>query len=222
MQSLNDRHGPIAIDAALRHLSIRLRAAPDTAGLAPSVDAARAAVATTHEAWRQAVEERVALTAEIAWLDTELDAAVAALAREALVLANGNRRDARYLRLFPSSPSVATKGVADDGELQFVRAVSDVLAIDGELTALAAHRDRIGAALGKVDDALSRREVARLPELRAANDRGAAMDAARRVYNRMYPQLQVLLPDQEARVESFFKDLTAASTAQETPAPQVG
>lgn len=218
MQSLNDRHGPIAIDGALRHLSIRLRAAPDTASLAAPVDAARSAVAAAQDAWRQAVEERVALTAEIAWLDAELDATVAALAREALVVVNGNRRDARYLRLFPSSPSTATKGVADDGQLLFVRAVLDVLGTDPDWSSLAGHGERISAALTRVTDALARREAARLPELRAGSDRRAAMDAARRMYNRMYPQLTLLLPDQEARVESFFKDLSPSGTA-EAPEP---
>jgi len=213
LQTLTQRHGTPTVLAALRHLSIRLRAAPDTASTAPPIDAARATLTEAEEAWLDARERRVALSAEIEWLSGRLDAAVAALARDAIVLVAGNRGDVRYRRLFPVAPSQLRAANGDDGARRYVRAVLGVVREDRELTALVAHADPMQAALDVLEGALAHRDEARVIELRASTERGAALDAARRAYNQTSPMLELLLPDDPGRVESCFKDLNGAPAA---------
>jgi hypothetical protein len=218
MQSLSPRHGVAVVLAALRHLGLRLRAAPDTAPLALPVDQARTRLNEANEAWLEARERTVALTAELVWLDDRLDTAVAALAREAVVVVAGNRADPRYARLFPIAPSEATAGRADDTERHFVRAVIDVLRNDPDWASLVGRAAGLEAALNDVEACLARRDAARVPELRASTDRTGAADAARRTYNQTFPMLTLLLPDDPGRVESCFKDLLANASADPEPA----
>jgi hypothetical protein len=58
---------------------------------------------------------------------------------------------------------------------------------------------------------LSLRKDARVKERTAQADLDEALDGARRFYNQLYPQLQLLFPDDPDLVETFFRDLRAPS-----------
>lgn len=212
MEQLREQHGFATVDRALRHLSIRLRSRPETAELAPEVDAERARVRQAEEAWLQAREMRIAATAEIDYLDAALDLAVADLSRLALVEVRGNRNDERYKRLFPASPSAATSSVGGEGQGRYVRALlAQLTSSSGPFPSLAGQAPTIEAALTALSESEQRRDALYIPESTAATERTAALDRARRVYNQMYPRLRLLFPDNLRLVESYFARLRGTS-----------
>jgi len=207
MQQLRETHGFGVHDRALRFLSIRLRSRPDTATIEPAVSAARSALTTTNEAWKQAVEERVAASAEVAYLDSLLDAAVADLAREVVVLVRSDRADPRYRKLFATPPSSAMRPVANETQDLFVQNLIQRLGEDADLASLRPHADKLTQRRDALKGALARRSSLYLPETKTAADRNQALDAARRLYNQMPAQLTLAIGNDRALIDSFFAPL---------------
>jgi hypothetical protein len=227
MQQLRSNHGVPVVLSALRFLFIRLKSRPQTAGLAADVDAARALLWDKDDAYAEAREQRIAASAEIAYLDTLVDEAVMNASRELLVLTGGDAQDPRYLKPFPTAPSAALKPVGGASQDRFVKGVITRFKEDPDLAPLAGHGTKIEAAQGDLDKGLAQRNDFYVKEAMALADRRIALDDARRLYNLTYPRLQLIFPNKPALVESFFKDLRgeetdASDTKPDAPPPANG
>lgn len=208
MEKLRGSHGHSMIDRALRFLSIRLRSRPETAALAPEIDAERTQLRQVEDRWLEARELRVAATAELEFLDAELDRAVADLARQALVIVQGRRNDDRYRQLFAMAPSQGTGPIGGVAQERYVRALLAQLNNEaGPFPTLREHAKPIEDALAALKTAEERRAELYVPEQAAASERAIAFDRARRAYNTMYPRLRVLFAENDALAESYFARL---------------
>lgn len=203
MQRLLDRHRFNDVDRALRFLTIRLRSRPLSAPLAEQMVQARSKVRETEERYQDALMERVAATAEIHYLDAQLDETVMAVSREALVLTGGRRDDPRYVKLFASSPSAGMSSVGGDRQDQFVRNILWRLREDADFEPLRAHAETLAARQAELSAAVERRRQLSVPEAAADADRRIALEEARRLYNRAEAHLRLLF-DNESLVESYF------------------
>jgi hypothetical protein len=228
MQQLRINHGVPVVLGALRFLSIRLKSRPQTAGLAPDVDAMRALLRDKDDAYAEAREQRIAASAEITYLDTLVDDAVMAASRELLVLTGGKADDPRYLKPFPTAPSAALKPVGGASQDRFVKGVIVRFREDPDLAPLAGHAPKIEAAQADLEKGVAQRNDLHVKEAMTLADRRIALEDARRMYNLTYPRLQLIFPNKPTLVESFFKDLRgeeaeAASEAKaDAPAPEKG
>jgi hypothetical protein len=209
MQNLREDHGVETHLRALRYLSIRLKSRPATANGAPEVDAAREDVKAKSEAYDEALEQRVAATAEIEYLDGRLDGTVIGLGRDVLGLVNGDRSDARYLKLFPVAPTTMMKPVGGDTQATYVSVILDRIADDDDLSTLRNHLKPIRQQLDALEKATKARRLLTIAENKAAADRRLALEDARRVYRLMHPRLLLQFPDDSALVESYFAKLSA-------------
>ncbi len=212
MEKLREQHGFGAVDRALRFASIRLHSRPQTADLATSVDAERTAIREREDAWLEARERRIAASAEVEYLDGKLDDGIMDLSRQALVEVKGDRDDPRYRRLFAEAPSAGLAPVAGTDEAHFVRAVLAQLSSDSPpFPDLKGGAPDLQSTLTALQDAENRREDLYVPESTARTDLDVALDHARRVYNLLYPRLQLLFPDDPGLVESFFASVRPGS-----------
>jgi hypothetical protein len=156
----------------------------------------------------------VAATAVIWHQDSVVDAAVAALAREVIVITSGNTADPFYKSLFPIAPSKATQPVASDAQNRFVKALVDRIETDDRYQNLRTAAAIIKEAQAELDRLLVEREALRAPELRCEVDLKAALDSARRAYNKLYPKLS-LLYDSKAFIETFFVAVDKTGKAEQ-------
>jgi hypothetical protein len=211
MQKLSERHGVMHGIRAFRYLSIRLRSRPETQAIAAEVDAERAVMVKTEEAYAQALEERVAATAEVEYLDGCVDATVMDLAREIALMTRGRQDDPRYRKLFPSAPSALVRPIAGEAQERFVRSLVTRLREDKEYAPLTRYAEQLEQHQAALNEAIARRAERYQPETSTLTDRRVAMDHARRVYRSIYHRLQLLYPGDPALVESFFLALRTPS-----------
>jgi hypothetical protein len=203
MFTLNANVGASTTLRALRFVCIRLASRPDTLGLVPPVEAARARLRAALEAAAELGEQSAAATAEIVYRDSVEDDAVASLAREVRVLLGGDNKDERWSRLFSQNPSELTRPVAGPQQALHVSHILMMLRTDSAYTSLTGSLLSLEAARAGVE-AAERARDALTPALYAAeNERRTALDAAKRTYNRLKPQVQLLM-DNPAQVRSFF------------------
>ncbi|MFH1149823.1 MAG: hypothetical protein V1748_05065 [Actinomycetota bacterium] len=188
----------------LRFVSLRLRSRPETTELARDLDEARVGIQAVTELYAQALEVRVAATAEIEYLDYCLDQAVMNLAREIAVMTKGRPEDPRHTKLFPSAPSELIRPIANEVQGRFVRSLVSRLREDKDYGHLLQHAETIEQAQLGLDSALERRKSLYEPELKAQTDRRIAMDRARALYNTLYHRLTLLYPEHPTLVRSFF------------------
>jgi len=212
MQRLLSKHRFTDVDRAMRYLSIRLGSRPETATLQAPINDARQALREAEEKHQQALQARVAATAEIEYLDGRLDDFVMAISRDVLVLTNGDRGDARYLKLFSTAPSVGMAPIASEGQDLYVRNILSRVREDADLEPLRRHVDELAARHAALDAAMEKRRSLSVPEGTADADRRLALDNARRVYNRTEAQLRLVIED-KALIESYFMPLSARSRA---------
>jgi signal transduction histidine kinase len=203
MQKLQNNHGYPKVKRAMRYASIRLRSKPETVALAQEIDAERSRLDKANEAYEQSVEERVAATALIGHLDSLVDEGVAAIARDVAVITANRPDDAFYKALFPVAPSTATAPVASESQNRFVKALIDRIQSDSRYESLRGRAATLKQAQSDLDAALSRREELRTPEQRTAADLQAALESARRAYNKLHPKLSLLF-ESKSYIETFF------------------
>lgn len=212
MQQLRDRHGYETVERALRYLSIRLRSRPQTSELAPEIDAERARLRQVEDTWSEARELRIAATAEIEYLDGELDRLLGDLSRAALVEVRGRTDDERYRRLFPQPLRSGAAPMGGPEQERYVRTIlAQLTSESGPLPALRDRAEAIEQALTALQQAEQRRAELYVPEATATAERNAALDRARRAYNQTYPRLRLLFPDRPALVASYFVSLRSRS-----------
>ena len=214
MQRLLDRHRFNDVDRALRFLALRLGSRPESASLTEDVTQARAEVRETEERYQDALMARVAATAEIRYLDGLLDEAVMDLSRQALVLTGGRRDDARYMKLFVSSPSDGMRSIAGDSQDQFVRNILLRLREDVDFEPLRPHAETLATRQAALQASVEKRRALSVPEAAADADRRIALENARRLYNRAEAQLRLRFDD-EGLVESYFARLYAGRSEGE-------
>ncbi|MCB9547067.1 MAG: hypothetical protein H6706_14610 [Myxococcales bacterium] len=164
----------------------------------------RAALVAKDAAWREVQLDRMATTGEVGFLDEELDAAYMDLARAVMVQVGGRRDDAVYRGLFAEAPSATVKPVASEGQARAVRRVIATLRGGGVYAALAGHADALDARLTALDAAVARRDALLTAEAAAGHERALALEEARRVFNRVRPQLELLLEGRSGLIGSFF------------------
>jgi len=217
MEKLREDHGFSTVDRALRFLSIRLGSRPETAEMVKELDAVRDDLHSKDNAWKNAREQRIAATAETEFLDDLLDESVMSLSREVLVLTKNDRNSPVYKKLFPMAPSSAMDPVTADEQSVYVKGIVSRLKEDGDYEKLAHYADSIDGHFNVLSSAIKKRDELYMPESRASTDRNIALDKARRVYNLMYPRLQIALPEHPELVETFFANISRRSSAKEEP-----
>jgi hypothetical protein len=206
MQRLADKHSPALALQALQYLQIALRKHPDTAELAPDIASAREALKAADDVANLALTERMVATGQVQFADAALDDAVMSLSRALLDRVEGDRSDPRFTRLFPKSPTEATRPVGGEKQATFVRVLLDTLRSDDAYADFADRADRIEAAFTALEEAQKERAERQVAVEKANRDRRAAQAEAQAVYNKMHPRLQLMI-DSKARVESFFMKL---------------
>lgn len=206
MQKLGERHGAQAIERALRFTSIRLRSRTETAEIADEVDEMRQRVREVSEEYAQQREERLAASAEVQFLDSEVDRAVADIVRRALDLVENNHEDPRFVSIFPPAPT-ATNPAPHLDQDHHVRSICARIAKDPDLAELLEPARALAADIDELATAVLRRNALFVPERKAATDRDLVLQAARDLYNALYPRLLLQFPDQEMLVESFFTEI---------------
>ena len=132
-----------------------------------------------------------------------MDGFVGDIARQVAVI-NGNRSDTDFYKsLFPTAPSTAVSGTANDSQNRFVNALIARIETEDRYEGLRETAAALKAAQTELDRLLTERENLRAPELRASTDLRTALDSARRAYNKLYPKLQLLF-DSKGFIETFF------------------
>lgn len=207
MERLRKNHTIQIVDEALRYHIIQLRAEPVTRHYAMALEQSRKDLDAAEKEFEKAHEERLAATKNVWLCDKALNRAVMTLALDALVLTQNNRKDRRFLALFPSAPSKITTPVAGDQKIDFVKTLMDKLSQTPSLAPLMRHVETMAEALKNLEEALVRRKELEAPEKRAMEKRDAVKTEAIKGYNMMQARLQILFDDDTARVNSFFADL---------------
>jgi hypothetical protein len=219
MQSLQDFHGLPTVKRSLRYLAVALASNPDTADLAQQIRDERARLQAAEEKHDTAYESWLCAAAVVRYLDKKLDKTVLALSRDTFALVNGNRRDPRYQKLFLKPPTTAMKGIADDPQEMYVRAIISTIEKDDDFTTLRTRLPRIVAELGELKTAVESRNQKRIEETTSLQELRLALEHARRTYNLMHPRLQLIFPDDPDLVETFFRELRSFKADDEGEAP---
>ncbi len=215
MQNLRpDQSFPIHM-RAFRFVTIRLRSRPQTKALAAETQVQRDALKAAGEAYDEAVEERVAATAEVEYVDSVLDVSVLDLSRELLALNGGDRQDPRFTKLFPVAPAETVRPVTTEGQNRAVRVIVELLKEDPNLAPLRHHAASIGEKLANLEAALKARDGRYVDEDKANANRRQVMDHARRMYRMLMPRLQLIFPNDPVLVESFFLTLSATNKRED-------
>jgi len=210
MQKLQEYHGVPLTLRALRRLDLALPRVPELADHRPGVAARRGALTQARDAWDELVERRMAVTAELEYLDGEIDHLVVSLGQRWFLECDRNRHAPAYRKLFPVSPSTATAGVADEKQARFVTTLVETIHADAAYAALKAEAAALAGLTERLREAQGRRQELYAKEAQARAALDLAADEARRFYNGLYHQFTVALPDQPRLVESLFLSLSSA------------
>jgi hypothetical protein len=213
MQRLGERHRSPIVNRALRFLTIRLRTRPETSAFAEEAASVRSELCKKREAYIEALDERLALSAEITYLDTCLDRAVLVhLRRDLAVLASS--RPVLEKRLFAGvSPKTGMRPIGGESQEHYVTGIIGRLEADSEFGPIASHATKLRKRLADLNATLEKRRELRIKERLAFGDLEEETEHASRYYNRMYPQLKLLFPNDLPLVESFFFDLRSPTGA---------
>lgn len=217
MQKLQEYHGVPTTLRALRRLDLALPRVPELADHRPAVASRREKLVEARDAWEDCVERRMAVTAELEYLDGEIDHLVVGLGQRWFLECDRNRHAPAYRKLFPVAPSTATAGVADEKQTRFVTTLIETIHADAAYAALKAEAAALAGLMERLREAQERRRDLYAKEAQARASLDAAADEARRFYNGLYHQFVVALPDQPRLVESLFLTITKAPAAVGEP-----
>ena len=213
MQRLGERHRSPIVNRALRFLTIRLRSRPETLAFADEAAQVRGSLCKKREAYIEALDERLALSAEITYLDACLDRAVlVGLRRDLTVLSSD--RSAVEKKLFAGvSPRSGMRPIGGDAQEHYVAGIVNRLETDPDFAPIASHAGKLRKRLHDLNQALAKRRELRIKERLSLGDLEEETEHASLYYNRMYPQLKLLFPNDLPLVESFFFDIRAPAAA---------
>ena len=143
-------------------------------------------------------------TAELIYLDEELDTALARYVKHLLALLTDGRQDPRYVRMFPVAPSEMTRGMASEGQSHMLEQVLAVHDGDAELAAISAPAEVLRAALAAVNTTRAQRVLDYKAEQAATTELRASLISARGVYNAAHPRLELAFPGRKGLIRSFY------------------
>lgn len=210
MQRLGERHRSPIVNRALRFLTMRLRSRPETAAFAAEAAGVRGELCKTREAYIDAHDERIALSAEITYLDSCLDRAVLVHLRRDLAVLAADRL-ALEKKLFEGvSPNAEMSPIGGESQEHYVLGIIHRLETDPDFAPIAGHAAKLHKRLNALNRALMQRRELRIKERLALGDLEEETENASRYYNRMYPHLKLLFPNDLPLVESFFFDLRSS------------
>jgi len=226
MEKLGDNHYFPTVKRAVRHCALRLTSRPTLGECASIMGACRATLVRCEDAYDDALDRRVAATAEVGYCDAVLGKAVAALARDINALVDGKTDDARYQRVFLSAPSEAMRPVGGAEQDRFVKNILETLETDAAYEDVRKHGGAIAARQRDLEDAIARRDALTLAERQAGRELDIATAEARDTYNQMAHRVALVYPKDAALVDSFFwsaaQDRAARAEAPDAPVPLSG
>lgn len=204
MQKLKNTHSCNHILKVLRFFIARLQGHSGLPEMAEQINQVKTNLQELQENWLQAVEERVASTAYITYLDQVVDGHVMDLTRRVLSKTKNNRADPHFIILFPIAASAGMAPVASVSQNRYVKSILQILHNDPEYAEYSESKELIGNAQKELKENLKHREELYIIESQANTKRRIAMSEACREYNVTYPRLRLLFPDNPKLVESFF------------------
>lgn len=207
MQKLGEKHRFNGTNKALRHVRLRLKRRPEGKGLSEEAQEVRQRLRASHEAWQEAVEERIAQGAEVAYCDGILDGLAMDAARRVLAEVQNQRDAPLFKSLFIETPSEALKLIGGSAQDKFILNLIDGLQgqpQDGPLFPLA---KPLSVAQAALSDALRDRDAAALGEAKAKARYDIDLEDAKRFYNQLFHRVSLLWPTDKALVESCFVQL---------------
>ena len=227
MQKLTETHHPPTVDRALRLFILRAKARPETTGFALQATNVRLQLRDKRDIYNDALDERIALSAEIGYRDTRIDRFVLVdLKRDAATITapmTKNDGAAYGRKLFQGvAPSIGMRPVAGESQGQYVATIIQRIQTDVEYAPLGDHAVKLTEEQQEIDAVTGRRKDAYVRETMARSDLDAITDQARRFYNQLHPQLQLLFPDDPALVESYFLDLRKNTAGEDADAGATG
>ena len=143
-------------------------------------------------------------TAELTYLDEELDDALSRYVKHLLALLPLGRQDPRYVQMFPVAPSDMTRSVASAAQSRMVKGVLAVHDAEPELAAISAPAEVLRAALDAINAGRAQRVLDYDAEQVAQNALRASLTTARGVYNAAHPRLELAFPGKKGLIRSFF------------------
>ncbi len=217
MQQLLEYHSLDTLEHALRQLDLRLARVPELADHRPIVAERRAALETARKAFEDAREARIAASAEIAYLDEEIDGTVMDLSQSLLVRLRRDRNDPAYRKLFPVSPTRMTSDVASPQQDRWVEGIAETLRSDAEYADMRPLSDVLSGLMERLRQSRARREELYVKEERSRTALRLSADDARRFYNGLYHRFMMILPGRKRLVESLFAKFSQTHSSA-TPA----
>lgn len=213
MHRLGERHRSPIVNRALRFLTIRLRSRAETLAFAEEAAKVRAELCKKREAYIEALDERLALSAEITYLDACLDRAVLVGLRRDLAVLAADRPTVEKKLFAGVSPKSGMRPVAGESQEHYVAGIIGRLEGDPDFAPIASHAAKLRKRLNDLNAVLAKRRELRIKERLALGDLEEETEHASRYYNRMHPQLKLLFPNDLPLVESFFFDLRAPASS---------
>lgn len=204
MQQVQEKHGYYLTDQAMRFVGIRLKSRPITRPLADELNSHRKVLSEKHENYQQAKDERLACSAEISYLDSEVDATVMELSRVILIKTKNNRDTPLFRKVFPTAPSEAMRPTASLSQEQYVLNILNRLDSDPDYQDFGDYAKSLRETQTLLKQALEQRTAFLTAEARTHVEFSLAKDEAQRFYNHTYHRLMLMLPDKRNLVESFF------------------
>lgn len=157
-------------------------------------------------------------TAELEYLDEELDAALSRYVRHLLALLSEGRQDPRYVRMFPVAPSEMTRGTATESQSRMLKNVLAVHDSEPELASISPAAETLRAALDAVNTSRAQRVLDYDAETAANAELRASLIAGRAVFNSAHPRLEIAFPGKKGLIRSFYyRDRDKAEAAEEAP-----
>jgi hypothetical protein len=164
----------------------------------------------------QVEDERISATAEIEYRDAIVDSDVADIARQILLEVRGNRRNHRYLKLFPQSPSKLMRSIAGPEQTKFVLSLIDTLNTDPNYAGLKEHARLLAEHQKDLEVVIQKRTDWQVREIQLQSEWRMFYLQAQELYNSMYPRLLLLFPNNKNLVESCFIKQSRTTPKKET------
>lgn len=204
MSRLNEQDHVPAVLTRLDVVILRLGAHPKARGLVPALKAVRDALAAADGHWSAAVVERLAASLELAFLDGEVDLAWMDLSRNVHARVGGNRKAALWMGLYSEAPSETVDGTMTDHQTRHVERVIQIVADQEAYADFRPQAQRLAAAQAEAVEGQKRYHEALAKEGAAAHERNLAAHEARRVHNRVKPELELMFEETPRLVRRFW------------------
>lgn len=203
MADLPETTGTLTVLQNLRVLKLQIAPQPRAAEVYLDISGHSDRLTAEHQSFQGVWDQQVANTAELGYLTELLREEVSKVNRRVLVELDGDRGDPRFIAVFPTNPSEAMQGVADDAMAAYVEGVLAAIAADAAL-AISVPTTGLRAAADNVAAARDRRAALAAQVSEARGRLKATKLAAIAAHNLAKPRLLALFDNDLRRVRSFF------------------